>query len=164
MVFGDTEVRHVGAKRVATETRAANAAARITAEHDRSFAFSSGTVTVIRSDYYRRALLDRAVFAADVETHEYAFGTKLGFRDPLARVAQLVREHDNLMPQGPIVAVDEGAAESIKLLGGGRHDPNHWPDALKPHLEAWDKAQAMQAARVFVPSALDHDPDEHAGQ
>ena len=156
---GDTEVRHIGAKRVVAQLRAPGPGSkesigRDPGLYDRAFEFTHEPVKVNRSEYYRRALREgpagsRALLPADAETHKWA-GLPGPFVDPMRTIAQKSMELGDLLPAHlgelqeeaapePNLAVDEDEGEEDKPVvhGEGAEAPAElepkWASLLAPH-------------------------------
>jgi hypothetical protein len=158
-VFGDEQVRHVGAKRVVALVSEGDDRSRMPSVHIRAFEFTHEVQTVNRSEYYRRALLSRELLAADEDTHAYAFGSKKGFVHPHAYIAQKSIEHGDLLPAHfgelepppapPVISGEEGEEPEVPVEIGAGDLPEppvspepKWAAVLAPHKEKHLQARA----------------------
>lgn len=89
---GDVDLRWIGCRLQAKTLVKADPKTQTLAQHDHAWVYDPAPVTVPVRAYYLRALARRELLAADIATHALAFGTKSGFVDPHARLAQYARE------------------------------------------------------------------------
>jgi hypothetical protein len=140
--FLDDQVRHVGARRVVSLLSAGDPQVRLAPEHDHAFEFTHETMKVNCSDYYARAIKSGELLAADEETYAYVFGSKLGFREPHAIIAQKAFELEGKMP----VAFGELAEEELEAKGEnlpeGTKPVTRWSSVLAKHLDKLASAAA----------------------
>ena len=122
---GDSNLRHVGCRIVATQLREADAASQTSDDWDHAWEYTTVPVLVPQTAYYLKALREHALLAADEEAHQAAFGTRAGFVDPELRLARMVSERGGQMPS----------------------PAQPWGEMLKPHLEAIERERA-QSPRV----------------
>jgi hypothetical protein len=167
----DTDVRHVGARRIVTEVSPARPKDRVQADHAIAYEFHHEPVELPQSKYYWRAMKDgpagsRALLPADAATHAWVFGSPAGFKDPHAIIAQKALEH-GFMPAA-FFELSESEEESAKAT--------LWEDVLAPHIEAikaakdaaekaFAEAQAKRAAEAAKPqheAAAEVAADVHA--
>jgi len=105
-VRGDPDLLFVGCRILATETKKADPKWRTKAEHDHSVEYATEPTTVAASAYYMRALAGWDLIPADPETHEYAFGSKDGFEDPIAKLKRMSEERKCVPALQPTEKVD----------------------------------------------------------
>jgi len=137
--------RWVGCRLVTTELRKADDNLGIRADHDHAVEYAPEASVVEDTPYYRKALREHALFAADEVTQATVFGTK--FRDPLIRMARLSDER-SLTPalQATTAILNDHAA----ALAAGKPAPERDRDAewaafvgpARAKQDALDKAAA----------------------
>lgn len=142
LVNGDPHLRWVGCRVVATQTRKPEPLKGVREAHDHSWEYASDPTVLPQSAYYQRALQHHDLLPADLETWEYAFGSKEGYIDARARLGQLAAERDAIPTLARTQAVLD--AEAAAKAAGQEFDATQaeW-DAFVGEAHAAHKAKAQ---------------------
>lgn len=149
--------RWVGCRLVTTELRKANDNEGIRAIHDHAIEYALEASLVEDTPYYRKALRDHALFAADAATQTAVVGT--AFRDPILRMARLAEERDLVPALQATDAIHNARAEA---LAAGKAEPERnrdaeWTAFVAPALMAQADAEAA-AKKTTAPATAPKSP------